>query len=70
MVVELPRLPGSRENRWMHLLGGQPAIDSVPGGSKSSAASGSEIDELRIRVTALEAEVAELRKLLLGDAEQ
>ena len=26
LVVELPRLPGARENRWMHLLGGQPQI--------------------------------------------
>lgn len=27
LVVELPRQPGSRENRWMHLLSGAPVID-------------------------------------------
>lgn len=65
LVVELPRLPGSRENRWAHLLSGQPAVEAaVPGRSQSAA--GQEIEELRTRVTALEAEVAELRVLLLG----
>lgn len=66
LVLELPRLPGARENRWMHLLSGQPTVDAVHGADKSAAASGPEIEELRSRVTALEAEVAELRKLLLG----
>ena len=64
LVVELPRLPGSRENRWMHLLSGQPTIDSGHGGGKSAAAAGPEIDELRARVATLEAEVAELRSLI------
>ena len=27
LVVELPRQPGSRENRWMHLLSGVPVIE-------------------------------------------
>lgn len=64
LVVELPRLPGSRENRWMHLLSGQPTIDAAPA-RPSAAPAGSELDELRLRVTALENEVAELRDLLL-----
>jgi uncharacterized protein YceH (UPF0502 family) len=64
MVVELPRLPGARENRWMHLLSGQPAVEpGLPGRSLSTA--GQEIEELRARVTALEAELAALRSLLL-----
>ena len=29
LVVELPRRPGSRENRWAHLLSGAPAIEAV-----------------------------------------
>ena len=28
LVTELPRQPGSRENRWMHLLSGAPAVQS------------------------------------------
>jgi len=64
LVVELPRLPGSRENRWMHLLSGQPVIEvSSPGRSSSTGAQ--DIEELRARVSSLEAEVAELRALLL-----
>src|SRR5438477_8975973 len=36
LVVMLPRLPGARENRWMHLLSGTPA--DVPAGIDSTAA--------------------------------
>lgn len=64
LVVELPRLPGSRENRWMHLLSGQPVIEASPPG-RSSSAGAQDIEELRARVSSLEAEVAELRALLL-----
>jgi len=64
LVVELPRLPGARENRWAHLLSGQPAIDSGAGGRGTAASSGQEIDELRSRVATLEAEVAALREVV------
>jgi uncharacterized protein YceH (UPF0502 family) len=63
LVVELPRLPGSRENRWAHLLSGQPAVEAAGG---RPAAGSQELEELRARVAALEAEVAELRALVLG----
>jgi len=67
LVVELPRLPGSRENRWTHLLSGQPAIEAaLPG--RSLGAATQEIEELRARVAVLEGEVAELRSMLLGKA--
>jgi uncharacterized protein YceH (UPF0502 family) len=64
LVVELPRLPGSRENRWAHLLSGQPAVEAT--GGRPAAAGSQELEELRARVAALEAEVAELRALVLG----
>lgn len=64
LVVELPRLPGARENRWAHLLSGQPAIDSGAGGRGTAASSAQEIDELRSRVATLEAEVAALREVV------
>lgn len=67
LVVELPRLPGARENRWMHLLSGQPSVEAVQAG-KPVAVSGSEIDELRIRIATLEAEVGELRRLIMETA--
>lgn len=59
LVVELPRLPGSRENRWMHLLGDAPTVEA-----SAPAAAARGLDELTARVTALEAEVGELRELL------
>ena len=64
LVVELPRLPGSRENRWMHLLSGQPVLEASPV-VRAQSISGQDIEELRARVSSLEAEVAELRALLL-----
>lgn len=59
LVVELPRLPGSRENRWSHLLSGQPALETPA--TSGSRAGNQEIDELKNRVSALESEVGELR---------
>jgi len=64
LVVELPRLPGARENRWAHLLSGQPAVESDSGGHGAAPSSGPEIAELRSRVESLEAEVAALREIV------
>jgi uncharacterized protein YceH (UPF0502 family) len=62
LVVELPRLPGSRENRWSHLLSGQPAVEAPA--ASGTRAGNQEIDELKNRVSALESEVGELRAQL------
>ena len=40
LAQELPRQPGSRENRWMHCLGGMPSAESAPAGLAPSAAVG------------------------------
>jgi uncharacterized protein len=64
LVIELPRLPGARENRWSHLLSGQPMIESQASGRGAAASSGQEVDELRSRVAVLEAEVAALREIV------
>ncbi len=57
LMMELPRQPGSRENRWMHLLSGTPE-------KALAAAEGS--GTLEERVAFLEREVSELRALLQG----
>lgn len=62
LTVELPRLPGSRENRWMHLLSGQPVQETLTVGTRTSTSG--EVEALGQRVSALEAEVAELREML------
>lgn len=65
LVVELPRLPGSRENRWAHLLSGEPVIEAPAAGVRSGSAN-QEIGELRARVESLEAGLGELREMLAG----
>src|SRR5580765_4155697 len=37
LVVELPRVPGSRENRWAHLLSGAPNMAAAPAVQKAPA---------------------------------
>lgn len=66
LVVELPRQPGARENRWMHLLSGAPVMEErVSANATSSAPSADvtvgEIAALKANVARLEAEVSELR---------
>jgi uncharacterized protein YceH (UPF0502 family) len=68
LVVELPRQPGSRENRWMHLLSGEPVIEAMataPYSAPSGDISLGEIAALKANVARLESEMAELR-LLVG----
>jgi uncharacterized protein len=74
LVVELPRQPGARENRWAHLLcGPHPAAAGAGTASPSPEATPrerpasdppppvGELAHLTARTDALEAEVAELR---------
>ncbi|WP_434516637.1 YceH family protein [Dechloromonas sp. ARDL1] len=70
LVVLLPRLPGARENRWMHLLSGQGSGETLQAADRAVVGSAGDMDELRARVAALEAEVAELRSLVQGRAGQ
>ncbi|MGA8147025.1 MAG: YceH family protein [Gallionellaceae bacterium] len=69
LVVELPRQPGARENRWMHLLSGAPVIEEhAPASATSAATAGDvtvgEIAALKANITRLEAEVSELRAMM------
>jgi uncharacterized protein YceH (UPF0502 family) len=69
LVVELPRQPGSRENRWMHLLSGAPVVEErVYSSMVSAAPSGDvtvgEIAALKANVARLEEEAGELRVLV------
>jgi uncharacterized protein YceH (UPF0502 family) len=64
-VVELPRRPGSRENRWAHVLSGVPIAD-VAAAVPDTSAIGSDITvgelaALKANVARLDDEVAELK---------
>ena len=59
LVTELPRAPGSREARWMHLLSGPPEASATALAERASSPTGSE--PLADRLAALEAEVERLR---------
>ena len=66
MVVKLPRTPGRKDSEYMHLFSGEVDIDSYESEVKASKPEASPdrvtIAELAERVSALEAEVAELKK--------
>lgn len=70
LVVQLPRVPGAREQRWAHLLSGpveaQPAHSPVtsPGPGLAPAQAADEVAALRAEVGRLAAEVAELRAVV------
>jgi uncharacterized protein YceH (UPF0502 family) len=65
LTILLPRQPGSREARYMHLLGGTPAPDAnptlaTPAPSSRVADLEAYLSELRIKVLSLEARLAVL----------
>jgi uncharacterized protein len=68
LVVELPRRPGSRENRWAHLMSGAPAVDAATAVSAEAAAGGDitvgELAALKANVSRLDEEVVHLRAAL------
>lgn len=66
LVLELPRQPGSRENRWMHTFSAEllDAISSNDHQVMRPAAQNQDIAMLRSDLDALRAEVAELRQQL------
>lgn len=63
LVVELPRLPGSRENRWAHLLSGTPKIEATERKADADVSLG-EVAALKANVARLEGEVAALQDVV------
>jgi uncharacterized protein len=68
LVVELPRQPGARENRWAHLLSGAPAFEApaaaMSGGVPAGDITVGEIAALKANVAKLEADVGAQRVLI------
>lgn len=59
LVAELAHQPGTRENRWVHLLCGAPERHTAPAAPRGDGAG--ELAALHSRVEALEAGIAELK---------
>ncbi len=57
LVVQLPRLPGARENRWAHLLSGAPKVEAAEPPLDRTAA-------LEAKIARLEDELAALKALV------
>lgn len=57
MVQKLPRMPGAREQRWTHLLSGEPDLEALA----ANAPTASEASDMLARVTALENTMARLK---------
>jgi len=66
LVVQLPRLPGSRENRWAHLLSGPPILEmpAVQAKAAGGELSLGEMAALKANVARLEAEMAAMKASL------
>jgi len=62
LVVQLPRLAGSRESRWAHLLSGEPKVEAVQPKAPDV--------DLRAEVARLDRELVELRELVARIAKQ
>ena len=72
-VQKLPRAPGAREQRWVHLLCGEPDLAALMANAPAAA----ESSDLLARVTALEnavarlkADITQLREHILNISEQ
>ena len=63
LVVQLPRLPGSRESRWAHLLSGVPKLEMAEKKADADVSPG-EIAALKANVAQLEADVTALKELV------
>lgn len=66
LVRELPKQPGARETRWVHLLSGEPSASVVAGAGPSAgggdALSVSELAAIKANVDQLQEEVASLKE--------
>jgi len=62
----LPRQPGTKESRYMHLFAGEPVVDAVPmvAGSQSAGSSGDRISRLEDEVAQMREELSEVQRQL------
>ena len=64
LVRELPRQPGARENRWTHLLSGEPPPEATAPASEPVALDVSEVAALRAEVSELRQRIESLNEVV------
>lgn len=64
LVRELPRQPGQKEQRWIHLLGPVAEPSAPVARSSATPADGGELERLRAELTAAHEEIARLQQEL------
>lgn len=64
LVVKLPREPGKRESRYLHLFCGEVDMSAFASSTENEGMASSQLAELEQEVAALREEVAELRTLI------
>jgi uncharacterized protein YceH (UPF0502 family) len=66
LVRELPKQPGARETRWVHLISGEPSAATIAGAGPSAgggdSVSVSELAAMKANIDHLQTEVAELKE--------
>jgi uncharacterized protein YceH (UPF0502 family) len=70
LVMALPRQPGQKEVRYVHLLGGEPDpsdYESAPVAGPAGAGLAARVDSLELAVELLQEELAELKSRLAPD---
>jgi uncharacterized protein YceH (UPF0502 family) len=61
LIVRLPRQPGQKDDRYVHLLAGEPDLDALAAAAPAARSGASPLAQ---RLSALEAEIAELKARL------
>ena len=65
LVRELPKQPGARETRWVHLVSGEPVLAAASvTASAADAVSVSELAAMQANIDQLQKEVAQLREVV------
>lgn len=69
LAIRIPRGPGQREDRWMHLATGPVDIEAASRAARSTTADSETLDrdDLEQRIAELEQRVAELERLIAED---
>jgi uncharacterized protein len=62
MVCKLPRQPGQKEQRYMHLMAGEPDLDAIAEGAAAAVVGPNRVEKLEQELTELRSEFNDLKR--------